>query len=110
MKELFQNPTIQQIFPGTNMGLLSELCSQLLKEVKQANPLKWVNHVNSARNEVDELVYWKNHMKQDVDTMVTQVQTQLYTGLDVIFGEMNNIFIEKKEEAAQEVTEAEEVD
>ena len=55
MKELFQNPTIQQIFPGINMGLLSELCSQLLKEVKWANPLKWVNHVNSARNEVDEL-------------------------------------------------------
>ena len=27
MKELFQNPTIQQIFPGTNMGLLGELCS-----------------------------------------------------------------------------------
>ena len=40
MKELFQNHTIQQIFPGTNMGLLSELCSQLLKEVKQANLLK----------------------------------------------------------------------
>ena len=62
MKELFQNPTIQQNFPGTNMGLLSELCSQLLKEVKQANPLKWVNHVNSARNEVNELVYWKHQM------------------------------------------------
>ena len=110
MKELFQNPTIQQIFPGTNMGLFSELCSQLLKEVNQANPLKWVNHVNSARNEVDELVYWKTQMKQVLDTMVSQIQTQLYTGLDVIFGEMNNIFIEEKEEAAQEVTEAEEID
>ena len=110
MKELFQNPTIQQIFPGTNMGLLSKLCSQLLKEVKQANPFKWMNHVNSARNEVDELVFWKNQMKQDADTMVTQIQTQLYTGLDVIFDEMNNIFTEEKEEAAQEITEAEEVD
>ena len=60
MKEHFQNPTIQQIFPGTNMGLLSELCSQILKEVKQAHPPKWVNHVNSARNEVDELVFWKD--------------------------------------------------
>ena len=47
-------------------------------------------------------------MKQN--TMVSQIQTQLYTGLDVIFGEMNNIFIEEKEEDAQEVTEAEEVD
>ena len=110
MKELFQNPTIQQIFPGTNMGLLSDLCFQLLKEVKQANPLKWVNHVNSARNEVDELVFWKNQMKQDVDTMVPQTQAQLYTGLDVIFGEMNNIFTENIEEAAQKITEAEEVD
>ena len=49
-------------------------------------------------------------MKQDVDAMVSQIQTQLYTGLDVIFGKMNNIFIEGKEEEAQEVTEAEEVD
>ena len=73
MKELFQNPTSQQIFPGTNMELLSELCSQLLIEVKQANPLKWVNHVNSARNEVDELVHWKTQMKQDVNTMVSQI-------------------------------------
>ena len=92
------------------MGLLSELCSQLLKEVMQANPLKWVNHVNSAKNEVDELVFWKNQMKQDVDTMVTQIQTQLYTEIDVIFGDMNNIFTEEKEEAAQEITEAGEVD
>ena len=107
MKELFQNPTIQQIFPGTNMELL---CSKLLKEVKQANPLKWVNHVNSARDEVDELVFWKNQMKQDVDTMVSQIQTQLYTGLDAIFVKMNNIFTEEKEEATQEITEAEEVD
>ena len=81
MKELFQKPTIQQIFPCINMGLLSELCSQILKEVKQANPLKWVSHVNSASNEVDELVFWKNQMKQDVDTMVTQIQTQLYTDI-----------------------------
>ena len=110
MKEIFQNPTIQQIFPDTNMGSLSELCSQLLKEVKQANPLKWMNHVNSVRNEVDEFVYWKTQMKQDVDTMVSQIQTQLCTGLDVIFGKMNNIFIEEKEEEAQDVTEAEEVD
>ena len=92
------------------MGLLSELCSQLLKEVKQANPLKLVNHVNSARNEFDELVFWRDQMKQDVDTMVTQIQNQLYTGLDETFGEMNNLISEEKEEAAQEVTEAEEVD
>ena len=106
----FLKPYHPANFPGTNMGLLSELCSQLLKEVMQANPLKWVNHVNSAKNEVDELVFWKNQMKQDVDTMVTQIQTQLYTEIDVIFGDMNNIFTEEKEEAAQEITEAGEVD
>ena len=55
-----------------------------------------MNHANSARNEVDELVFWKNQMKQDVDTMMTQIQIQLYTGLGVIFGEMSNIFREEK--------------
>ena len=77
---------------------MSKLCYQLLKEVKQANPLKWVNHVNSASSEVDELVYWKDQMKQDVDSMVTQIQTQLYTGLDEMFGEMHNLFQEEEEE------------
>ena len=53
-------------------------------------------------------------MKQDVDSMVTQIQTQLYTGLDEIFGEMHNLFQEEEEEeatqAAQDVIEVEEVD
>ena len=113
MKKMFQNPTIQKLFPCDHMGLLKELCSQLLKEVKQTNPLKWVNHVNSASSEVDELAYWKDQMKQDVDSMVTQIQTQLYTGLDVTFSEMHSLFQEEEEEvaqAAQDVTEAEEVD
>ena len=120
-QKMFQNPTIQKLFPCDHMGLLSELCSQLLKEVKQANPLKWVNHVNSTNSEVDELAYWKDQMKQDVDSMVTQIQTQLYTGLDEMFGEMHNLFQEEEEEeeeeevaqagqAAQDVTEVEEVD
>ena len=91
MKKMFQNPAI-------------------LKEVKQANPLKWVNHVNSARSEVDELAYWKDQMKQD---MLSHIQTKLCTGLDEMFGEMHNLFQEGKEEAsqaAQDVTEVEEVD
>ena len=82
-------------------------------EVKQANPLKWVNHINSASSEVNELTYWKDQMKQDVDSMVTQIQTQLCTGLDEMFGEMHNLFQEEEEEAAkaaQDVTEVEEVD
>ena len=103
MKKMFQNPAIQKLFSCDHMGLLSELCSQLLKEVKQPNPLKWVNHVNSASSEVDELAYWKGQMKQDVDSMVTQIQTQLYTGLDEMFGEMHNLF-QEEEEAAQDVT------
>ena len=113
MKKMFQNPAIQNLFPCEHRGLLNELCSKLLKEVKQANPLKWVNHVNSARSEVDELVYWKDQMKQDVDYMVSQIQTQLYTGLDEMFGEMYNLFQEEEEEAAQaaqDVTEVEEND
>ena len=98
------------------MGLLNELCSQLLKEVKQTNPLKLVNHVNSASSEIDELAYWKDQMKQDVDSMVTHIQTQLYTELDEMFGEVHNLFQEEEEEAAQaaqagqDVNEVEEVD
>ena len=72
-----------------------------------------MNHVNSARSEVDELAYWKDQMKQDVDSIVSQIQTQLYTGLDEMFGEMHNLFQEEEEEAAQaaqDVTEVEEDD
>ena len=47
MKEMFQNPTIQQLFPSE--GLLTELCTILLKEVKKANPLKWVSFMNQLR-------------------------------------------------------------
>ena len=103
MKKMFQNPTIQKLFPCDHMGLLNELCFQLLKEVKQTSLLKWVNHVNSASIEVDELTYWKDQMKQDVDSMVTKIQTQLYIELDEMFGEIHNLFQEEEEE---EVTQA----
>ena len=94
MKKIFQNPS-----PCEHTGLLNELCSKLLKEVKQANPLEWVNHVNSARNEIDELSYWKDQMKQDIDCMLLHIQTKLYAGLDEMFSEMHNLFLEEKEKA-----------
>ena len=97
-KKMLQNPAIQNLFPHEQT--LNELCSKILKEVKQANPLKWVNHVNSARNEVDELSYWKDQMKQDIDCMLLHVQTKLYNGLDEMYGEMYNLFLEGDEEAA----------
>ena len=53
MKKMFQNPVLQNLFPHEQT--LNELCSKILKDVKQANPLKWVIHVNSASKEVDEL-------------------------------------------------------
>ena len=40
MKKMFQNPAIQSLFPCEHTGLLNELCSKLLKEVKEANALK----------------------------------------------------------------------
>ena len=86
MKKMFQNPTIQQLFPSE--GLLTELCTILLKEVKQDNPLKWVNHATSASNEVNELMFWKHQMKQDIYFIMFQIKTKLYTGLDGMFGEM----------------------
>ena len=94
MKKMFQNPVTQ------SEQTLNELCTKILKDVKQANPLKWVIHVNSASSEVDELSYWKDQMKQDVDYMLTHIQTQLYNGLDELYGEMYNLFLEEKEEAA----------
>ena len=116
MKKMFQNLTIQQLFP--NEGLLTELCTILLKEVKKANPLKWVNHATSASNEVNELMYWKDQMKQDIDSMMSQMKTKLYTSLDEMLGEMQNLFQAEEEEVAQaapdvatqDVTRMEEVD
>ena len=94
MKKMFQNPILQ------NEQTLNELCSKILKEAKQANPLKWLIHVNSASNEVDGLLYWKEQMKQNIDCMVTHIQTKLYTGLDELYGEMYNLFMEEDEETA----------
>ena len=94
MKKMFQNPILQ------NEQTLNELCSKILKEAKQANPLKWLIHVSSASNEVDELLYWKEQMKQNIDCMVTHIQTKLYTGLDELYGEMYNLFMEEDEETA----------
>ena len=117
MKKMFQNLTIQQLFPSE--GLLTELCTILLKEVKKVNPLKWVNHATSASSEVNELMYWKDQMKQDIDSMMSQIKTKLYTGLDEMFGEMQNLFQAEEEEevaqgaqdvATQDVTRMEEVD
>ena len=84
-------------------NLLNELCTILLKEVKQANPLKWVNQATSASVEVDELIYWKDQMKQDIDSMMSQLQTKLYTGLEEICGEMQNLFQEEEDEVASDV-------
>ena len=98
MKKMFQNPTIQQLFPSD--GLLTELYTILLKEAKKANPLKWVNHATSASNEVNELMYWKDQMKQDIDSIMFQIKTK-HTGLDEMFGEMQNLFQEEEDEVAQ---------
>ena len=95
MEKMFQNPTIQELFPSE--GLLTELCTILLKEVKQANPLKWVNHATSASNEVNEVMYWKDQ----IDSIMFQIKTKLYTDLDEIFGEMQNLFQEVEDEVAQ---------
>ena len=98
MKKMYQNPVLQNLFPHEQT--LNELCSKILKDAKQANPLKWVIHVNSASKEVDELFYWKDQMKQDIDYMVLHIQTKLYNGLDELYGEMYNLFLEEDEEAA----------
>ena len=95
VKMMFQNPAVQELVPHDN--LLNELCSILLKEVKQDNPLNSV--------EVDELLYWKDQMKQDVDSMMSQLQTKLYIGLEEICGEMQNLFQEEEDEVASDIQE-----
>ena len=69
--------------------------------MKKANPLKWVNHATSSSNEVNELMYWKDQMKQDIDSIMSQIKTKLYTGLDEMFGKMQNLFQEEEDEVAQ---------
>ena len=101
IKKVFQDPSVQELVPHDN--LLNKLCTILLKEVKQANPLKWVNQATSARVEVDELIYWKDQMKQDIDSMMSQLQTKLYIGLEEICGEMQNLFQEEEDEMASDV-------
>ena len=61
---------------------------------------------------MNELVYWKDQMKQDIDSIMSQIKTKLYTDLDEMFGEMQNLFQEEDEvtQAAQDVTRMEEVD
>ena len=98
MKKMYQNPVLQNFFPHEQT--LNELCSKILKDVKQAHPLKWVIHVNSASKEVDELFYWKDQMKQDIDCMILHIQTKLYNGLDELYGEMYNLVLEEDVDAA----------
>ena len=38
MKKMYQNPVLQNLFPHEQT--LNELCSKILKDAKQANPLK----------------------------------------------------------------------
>ena len=92
------------------MELLNQLCTQILVEAKKANSFKWVNFVKSARDEVDEFKFWKEQMKEDIDTMLSEIQKKVYTGLDVIFGEIKNVFRQEKEEEVQEEKEIEQVD
>ena len=52
-------------------------------------------------------------MKQDIDSIMSEIKTKLYAGLDEMFGEMQSLFQEEEDEvaqAAQDVTRMEEVD
>ena len=69
-----------------------------------------MNFFQSARSEFDEIKFWKEQRKEDIDTMLSQLQKQLYTGLDVIYGELENVFREEKEDEVKEEKEIEQVD
>ena len=42
-------------------------------------------------------------MQQDVDSMMSQLQTKLYIGLEETCGEMQNLFQEEEDEVASDV-------
>ena len=46
-------------------------------------------------------MYWKDQIKQDIDSIMSQIKTKLYTGLDEMFGEMQNLFQEEEDEVTQ---------
>ena len=62
-----------------------------------------MNQATNASVEVDELLYWKDQMKQDIDSMMSQLQTKLYTGIEEICGEMQNLFQEEEDQVASDV-------
>ena len=93
MKKPFENPTVQQLFPCDTMELLNQLCTQILAEAKKANAFKWVNFVQSARDEVFEIKFRKEEMEEDIDTMLSEFQKKLYTGLDVVDDEDDESYI-----------------
>ena len=81
-----------------------------LQRPRKLIPFKWVNFIQSERKEFDEIKFWKEKIKEDIDTMLSELQKQLYTGLNILFEEMENVFREEKEDEVQEVKEIEELD
>ena len=91
MKELFAQPASGQLVPHTIVGTLQETSNYMLQHLGRSHTLAWLSTFKTT-SEVDELSFWLDQMKNDVDVLVTQFQKQMYTGLSKMMGAMSTLY------------------
>ena len=91
MKELFAQPASSQLVPHTIVGTLQETSNYMLQHLGKAHTLAWLSTFKTT-SEVDELSFWLDQMKNDVDVLVTQFQQQMYTGLSKMMSAMSTLY------------------
>ena len=91
MKELFAQPASGQLVPHTIVGTLQETSNYMLQHLGRSHMLAWLSTFKTTP-EVDELSFWLDQMKNDVDVLVTQFQQQMYTGLNKMMGGMSTLY------------------
>ena len=91
MKELFAQPASGQLVPHTIVGTLQETSNYMLQHLGRSHTLAWLSTFKTT-SEVDELSFWLDQMKNDVDVLVTQFQQQMYTGLSKMMGATSTLY------------------
>ena len=91
MKKLFAQPASGQPVPPTIVGTLQETSTYILQHLGRSHTLAWLSTFRTT-SEVDELSFWLDQMKNDVDVLVTQFQQQMYTGLSKMMSAMSTLY------------------
>ena len=91
MKKLFAQPASCQLVPPTIVGTLQETSTYILQHLGRSHTLEWLSTFKTT-TELDELSFWLDQMKNDVDVLVTQFQQQMYTGLSKMMGAMSTLY------------------